>query len=135
MKRELRFALASLRRRSTLALVVWSVPEALPAALSGLVVANAVDRGFLAGQLWVGLGWLGSLVLVSVVGAMGSRMVFRRLGGLAEPFRDDLVRRVVGGALRNGVAERPDHGALGGIGRYQMAQSLSLILPGVDVKP
>ncbi|HEX6352379.1 ABC transporter ATP-binding protein [Actinophytocola sp.] len=112
MKRELRFALASLKRRSTLALVVWSVPEALPAALSGLVVANAVDRGFLAGRLWVGLGWLGSLLLVSVVGGMGSRMVFRRLGGLAEPFRDDLVRRVVGGALRNGVAERPDHGAL-----------------------
>lgn len=112
VKRELRFAVESLKRRSTLALVVWSVPEALPAALSGLVVANAVDRGFLTGQLWVGLGWLGSLLLVSVVGAVGSKMVFRRLGGLAEPFRDDLVRRVVGGALRNGVAERPDHGAL-----------------------
>jgi ATP-binding cassette subfamily C protein len=39
-------------------------------------------------------------------------MVFRRLGELAEPFRDDLVRRVVGGALRNGVAGQPDHGAL-----------------------
>jgi ATP-binding cassette subfamily C protein len=39
-------------------------------------------------------------------------MVFRRLGDLAEPFRDELVHRVVGGALRNGVAGRPDHGAL-----------------------
>jgi ATP-binding cassette subfamily C protein len=38
--------------------------------------------------------------------------VFRRLGELAEPFRDELVQRVTGGALRNGVAGRPDHGAL-----------------------
>ena len=108
----MRFALRSLRPRPTLSLVAWSVPEALPAALSGLVVANAVDRGFLAGKPVSGAIWLASLLLVSVVGAAGTRMVFRRLGDLAEPFRDDLVRRVVGGALRNGIAERPDHGAL-----------------------
>jgi len=112
VRREVRFALRSLRPRPTLSLVAWSVPEALPAALSGLVVANAVDRGFLAGKPVSGAIWLASLLLVSVVGAAGTRMVFRRLGDLAEPFRDDLVRRVVGGALRNGIAERPDHGAL-----------------------
>jgi ATP-binding cassette subfamily C protein len=80
--------------------------------MSGLAVANAVDRGFLVGRPVVGLAWLGSLLLVSAVGAVGTRMVFRRLGDLAEPFRDELVRRVVGGALRNGAAGRPDHGAL-----------------------
>jgi ATP-binding cassette, subfamily C, bacterial len=112
VRRELRFAVRSLKARPTLALVCWSVPEVLPAAFSGFVVANAVDRGFLAGQPVLGLVWLGALLLVSSVGAVGTRMVFRRLGDLAEPFRDDLVRRVVGGALRNGVAGRPDHGAL-----------------------
>jgi ATP-binding cassette subfamily C protein len=84
----------------------------LPAALSGVVVANAVDRGFLVGRPVLGLIWLGSLLLVSSVGAAGTRMVFRRLGDLVEPFRDSLVLRVVGGALRNGVAGEPDHGAL-----------------------
>jgi ATP-binding cassette subfamily C protein len=112
VKRELRFAVRSLKLRPTLALVAWSLPEALPAAASGFAVAAAVDRGFLAGRPWVGLAWLGALLLVSVVGAAGTRMVFRRLGDLAEPFRDDLVRRVVGGALRNGAAGRPDRGAL-----------------------
>lgn len=112
MKRELRFAVGSLRPRPTFALLAWSLPEALPATMSGLAVANAVDRGFLAGQPVVGLIWLGSLLFVSTVGAVGTRMVFRRLGDLAEPFRDDLVRRVVGGALRNGAAGHPDQGVL-----------------------
>jgi ATP-binding cassette subfamily C protein len=112
VKRELRYAARSLRSRTTVALVAWSVPEALPAAMSGFAVAGAVDQGFLAGRPGVGLAWLGSLLLVSVVGAFGTRMVFRRLGELAEPFRDELVRRVVGGALRNGAAGRPDQGAI-----------------------
>lgn len=112
MKRELRYAVTSLSARPTAALLLWSLPEALPAAVSGVAVANAVDRGFLAGRLDVGLLWLASLVVVSLVGAVGTRMVFRRLGELAEPFRDKLVRRVVGGALRNGSDGRPDHGAL-----------------------
>jgi ATP-binding cassette, subfamily C, bacterial len=112
VKRELRFAVRELPVRPALALVAWSLPEALPAALSGFAVANAVDRGFLAGRPVVGLVWLGSLLLVSSVGAVGTRMVFRRLGDLVEPFRDGLVQRVVGGALRNGIAGRPDRGAI-----------------------
>ena len=112
MKRELRHAVGSLSPRPTAALLLWSLPEALPAAVSGFAVANAVDRGFLAGRLDVGLLWLASLIVVSVAGAVGTRMVFRRLGDLAEPFRDALVRRVVRGALLNGTDGRPDHGAL-----------------------
>jgi ATP-binding cassette subfamily C protein len=112
VKRELRYVLTSFSPRPTLALVVWSLPEALPAAVSGLAVAGAVDQGFLAGRPGIGFVWLGSLLFVSLVGAVGTRMVFRRLGDLAEPFRDRLVRLVVGGALRNGTDGRPDHGAL-----------------------
>jgi ATP-binding cassette, subfamily C, bacterial len=112
VRRELRLGAASLRRRPLLGLLGWSLPEALPAAASGLAIARAVDAGFLAGRPVVGLAWLGALVLASVVGAAGSRQVFRRLGDIVEPFRDDLVRRVVAGALRDGVAGRHDAGAL-----------------------
>jgi len=112
VRRELRHGIAGLRRRSLLGLAAWSVPEALPAAVLGLAVARAVDTGFLAGAPLRGLLWLGGLLAVSAVGAIGSRQVFRHLGGLVEPFRDDLVRRVVETALRRGVAGRADDGAV-----------------------
>jgi len=112
VRREVRFGAAALRRRPLLALAAWSVPEALFAATSGLAIARAVDTGFLAGRPAVGLAWLAGLVLAAGIGGVGSRMVFRRLGDLVEPLRDDLVRRVVGGALRHGVAGRPDGGAV-----------------------
>jgi ATP-binding cassette subfamily C protein len=112
VRREIRFGLATLHRRPLLGLLAWSVPEVLPAAVSGLAVARAVDRGFLAHRPLVGLGWLAGLVLASCVGAAGSRQVFRRLGDLVESFRDELVRLVVGGALRHRVAGRPDDGAV-----------------------
>jgi ATP-binding cassette subfamily C protein len=79
------------------------LPETLPAAVSGLAVARAVDTGFLAGRPGTGLAWLGVLVAASVVGAVGSRQVYRHLGDLVEPVRDDLVRRVVHGALHRAV--------------------------------
>lgn len=117
MRRELRFAAAGLRRRPLLTLLAWSVPEALPAALYGVLVARAVDDGFLAGRPLVGLAWLGGLVLAACAGAAGSRQVFRQLGALVEPFRDELVRRVVGGALRNAVAGRAEDGAVARLSR------------------
>jgi ATP-binding cassette subfamily C protein len=112
MRREVRFGLAALSRRKVLGLAAWSVPEALPTAMFGIAIAKAVDAGFLAGRPLVGFAWLGSLVLAGIVGAAGSRQVYRRLGDVVEPFRDDLVRRVVRGALRHGVAGRPDDGAV-----------------------
>ena len=111
MSREVRFAVSSLRRRPLLALAAWSVPEALPVAISGLALAHAVDH-FLAGRTAPGLAWLAGLMLAAGIGAAGSRFVYRYLGELVEPFRDDLVRRVVGGSLRHGVAGRADDGAV-----------------------
>ncbi|HEU0088582.1 MAG TPA: hypothetical protein VFQ77_13215 [Pseudonocardiaceae bacterium] len=112
MRREIGVGITSLRRRPLLALAAWSVPEALPAAISGLAVAHAVDSGFLAGRPIVGLAWLAGMLLASGIGAVGSRQVFHYLGDLVEPFRDDLIRRVVGGSLRRSVAGHPDDGAL-----------------------
>ena len=112
MRRELRLCVSSLPRRPLLALAAWSLPEALPTAVSGLAVARALDAGFLSGRPMVGLAWLATLLLSGGVGALGSRQVYRHLGDLVEPFRDELVRRVVGGALRRGVAGNPDDGAV-----------------------
>jgi ATP-binding cassette subfamily C protein len=112
MRREVRYGIAALRGRPALALAAWSVPEALPAAVSGLAVANAVDQGFLAGSPVTGFLWLSGLMLAAVIGAAGSRKVFQRLGEIVEPFRDDLVRRVVAGSLHKTASGRPDDGAL-----------------------
>ncbi|OLF12919.1 antibiotic ABC transporter ATP-binding protein [Actinophytocola xinjiangensis] len=112
MRREIRFAAGQVRAGSLWRLGLWSLPEVLPTALSGIVVARAVDDGFLAGDPVRGLVWLAGLLLVSAVGALGTRMVFGHLGDVTEPFRDELVRGVVGGALGNAVAGRGDDGAL-----------------------
>jgi ATP-binding cassette subfamily C protein len=112
MRREVRFGVACLTRRSVLQLAGWSLPEAVPALVSGLAVAHAIDDGFLRARPAVGLAWLGVLVVASGVGALGSRQVFRAIGHAVESLRDELVRRVVGGALRRSVAGRDEGGAL-----------------------
>ncbi len=73
ISRELRFAIGSLPRKPLIALVAWSVPEALPASLSGVAVQRAVDTGFLAGHALVGVAWLSGLVFAAAAGGIGSR--------------------------------------------------------------
>jgi ATP-binding cassette subfamily C protein len=104
VKRELRVGVAAVRRRPALLLAAWSVPEILPTACYGLAVAHATDA-FLAGQTGKGLAWLGGLVAAALLGALGARRVYRLLGELVEPLRDELVRKVVAGALRNARAD------------------------------
>ncbi|GAA3139602.1 ATP-binding cassette subfamily C protein [Kribbella aluminosa] len=101
MKRELSYGAGALRKKATLGLIGWSVPEILPTAVYGIAVARATDS-FLGGHAWQGIAWLGGLVVTAGLGAAGARQVYGRLGDLVEPLRDDLVRRVVGGALRTG---------------------------------
>ncbi|MEU9510009.1 ABC transporter ATP-binding protein [Micromonospora sp. NPDC048170] len=88
------------RRRALGRLAAWSAVEALPALLGGVLVARAVDRGFLAGQFTTGLAWLGGLAVAVLAGAAATGQVYRSLGGVVEPFRDELAARVVHGALR-----------------------------------
>jgi ATP-binding cassette subfamily C protein len=111
MRRELAYGAAALRKRATVGLIGWSVPEILPTAIYGIAVARATDS-FLAGHAWQGIAWLGGLVATACLGAAGARQVYRRLGELVEPLRDDLVRRVVAGALRSG-----DDGAVARLNR------------------
>jgi ATP-binding cassette subfamily C protein len=78
---------------------LWSAVAAVPAFLSGRLVAAAVDRGFLANRPALGFGWLGVLALAAFVGAVGIRQTYLRLAEVVEPFRDDLVALVVRGVL------------------------------------
>ncbi|HYR62607.1 MAG TPA: ABC transporter ATP-binding protein, partial [Actinomycetota bacterium] len=88
------------RRRDLAGLAVWAAVEALPAYLSGRLVALATDRGFLARRPGAGFAWLGVMAVAVVVGAWANRHVFRRLAAVVEPFRDELVAVVVTGTLR-----------------------------------
>ncbi|MFG3711761.1 ATP-binding cassette domain-containing protein [Micromonospora sp. NPDC047730] len=102
------------RRRALGRLAAWSVAESLPALLSGLLVARAVDRGFLAGQFGTGLAWLAGLAVAVLVGASATGQVYRSLGDVVEPFRDELAARVVHAALRDATRAggRPDSAAV-----------------------
>ncbi|MEG3633463.1 ABC transporter ATP-binding protein [Micromonospora palythoicola] len=89
------------RRRDVGRLAAWSAVESLPALLAGLLVARAVDQGFLAGRFTTGLAWLGGLAVAVLLGAAATGRVYRSLGDVVEPFRDELARLVVHGALHD----------------------------------
>lgn len=92
------------RRRELTGLALWSTVEAIPVFLSGLLVARAIDEGFLAGSVQTGFAWLGILALGVLVGAWATRQTFVRLAAVVEPFRDELVTRTVTGTLRRSTA-------------------------------
>jgi ATP-binding cassette subfamily C protein len=84
-------------------LAAWSALEALPSFFSGLLVAHAIDRGFLAGQPLVGLGWLALLTLLWVIGALGTSQVYPWLAATIEPLRDSLLSTVVTASLKRAL--------------------------------
>src|SRR5258705_11341811 len=75
--------------------LAWTAAEALPALLSGTLVAAALDRGFLAGRPLVGLAWLTGYALSIVVKTEATRRTFPWLADLVEPTRDALLRRAI----------------------------------------
>lgn len=93
-----RALLASLllsRRRAVSLLAAWSVVESIPALIAGVLVAAALDDGFLAGRVLTGIGWLGLLGVAYLVGALATYRTYAPLADLVEPLRDDLTRMVV----------------------------------------
>jgi ATP-binding cassette, subfamily C, bacterial len=111
-----RVLLAALRQRprALARLAAWSVLEMLPLLLSGYGVARALDNGFLTGRPATGLAWLGVLAVAVLAGALATRHVYRILAEIVEPFRDELVGSVVGGALQRStvLGGRSDSGAV-----------------------
>lgn len=98
------------QRTALWGVAAWSALEAVPAFLSGLLVANAVDRGFLAHRPLVGFGWLAALALLWAIGALGTRQVYPRLAAVVEPLRDSMVTAVVTATLRRALNGAPDTG-------------------------
>lgn len=95
------------QHRALRGLVAWSAVEATPAFVSGLLIAGAIDRGFLVGRPLVGFGLLATLAVLYGVGAVGTRQVYPWLAATVEPLRDSLVTDVVTASVRqklNGVA-------------------------------
>jgi ATP-binding cassette subfamily C protein len=100
-------------RRALAALSGWALVGALPTFVSGQAIARAVDDGFLAGRVPVGLVWLGVLAASVPLGAWGARRTYLGVGRLAEPLRDGLVRAVVTRAVHGAAAAgNPDTGAV-----------------------
>ncbi len=97
-------------------LLAWSIVQALPAYLSGRLVAAAIDDGFLAGRTGHGFVLLGVLGLSACVGAWATRETYLRLARIVEPFRDELARLAVTGALRRS-AEAGAAGDTAGVAR------------------
>lgn len=93
-------------RRVSLGLMAWSVVESVPTMLSGLLVARALDSGFLVGDWVHGLLWLTPMLVTTVIGAWGTRHCVVRVGRLVEPLRDELVRLVVSSTVRAGNGSR-----------------------------
>ncbi|KAF4405489.1 MULTISPECIES: ABC transporter ATP-binding protein [Streptomyces] len=98
----LRPALAA-QRRSLLVLAAWSLLEAAPVLLSGQLVAAALDRGFLAGELAAGLAFLMLYGTSMVLGAWAARHAVTPLAAIVEAARDALVRAVVQARLAHAV--------------------------------
>ncbi|MBB2911558.1 ATP-binding cassette subfamily C protein [Streptosporangium becharense] len=82
----------------------WSAAETAPALVAGLAVARAVDDGFAAGRPVTGFAWLAVLGGTWLLAAAGARQVVMAVAAIVEPFREDLLARVVDGALRGSAA-------------------------------
>jgi ATP-binding cassette, subfamily B, bacterial RamB/AmfA len=95
-------------------LAAWSAIEVVPIFAFGRAMAGATNA-FVAGRshLPTGFGWLGLLIAAAAVGSVGSRKAYIHLAAIVEPFRDDLIRRTVTGAVRRCVhnGDPPDTAA------------------------
>ncbi len=91
------------QRRALRHLMAWSALEAVPAFLSGLLIASAIDHGFLAGRPLVGFGWLAVLAALWTMGALGTRQLYPWLAATVEPLRDSLVTAVVSASFRRAL--------------------------------
>jgi ABC-type multidrug transport system fused ATPase/permease subunit len=88
------------RGRELRLLLLWSTVQAIPAFLSGRLVALAIDDGFMAGRTGRGFAWLGLLGVSAIAGAAATRGTYTRLAHIVEPYRDQLAKLAVTGALR-----------------------------------
>lgn len=108
------------QRRAVLTLGAWSLVEGIPPLLTGNLVSSAVDDGFAVHRPWTGMAWIAAFGVFAVVGAVGTRLSFGRLGDVVEPLRDELVAAVVRGVLHGDPHRhhQADAGAVARITRH-----------------
>ena len=97
------FEVLGQQKSAVVRMAAWSLLEAGPVFLSGRLIACAIDEGFLRQRPMAGVAWLGLLAVSMAVGALGSSRVYLALGTAVEPIRDELVTRLVAGALGSGA--------------------------------
>jgi ATP-binding cassette subfamily C protein len=102
----LRLLRAQLRphRRALTLIGALSLALAVPTGASGLVVARALDRGFLVERPLVGLAWLGLFAAFGLAAVALNRALFPLLAATVEPLRDQLVTLAVSAGLGRAVA-------------------------------
>jgi ATP-binding cassette subfamily C protein len=125
LRRELR-----VRRGAVARILAWSVVETLPALLSGLVVAAAIDR-FLAGRVGAGITLLAALLPAAAVGAVATTRLFPWLATVVEPVRDAFLTAVVEGAMASALRRGGAPDAAGVARLTEQVQTVRNILFGL----
>ncbi|MFV2175873.1 ATP-binding cassette domain-containing protein [Actinomadura sp. LOL_011] len=109
-------------------LAAWSVLEGVPVLAAGLLLARALDHGFLAGRPGVGLAWLAVLAVLYLGGAEATRRIYPRLAATVEPLRDSLVTEVVTASLhRTGDTSGDTSGDRAGAGVSQVTEQAEAV--------
>jgi ATP-binding cassette, subfamily C, bacterial len=89
----------ALYKRALSRILLWSALGSLPALLSGLLIAAALDHGFLVGDPVAGLVCLGALVPLFGISAFATCRLFPWCADVVEGVRNNLVATVAAGAL------------------------------------
>lgn len=84
--------------RRLIRVAAWSAVECLPALVSGVAVAHAVDA-LTAGRPSAATLWLGAIAAAMVVGAAATRRLYAAMSPLVEDLRDGLMTATVRGTL------------------------------------
>ncbi len=89
----------ALNKRALALVLFWSAVGSLPALLSGLLVAAALNHGFLVGRAAVGLAYLGALVPLFGLAAFATCRLYPWCADVVEGVRNNLVTTVAAGAM------------------------------------
>ena len=89
----------ALHKRAVLRLLLWSAVGSLPALTSGLLIAAALNHGFLVGRPGVGFAYLGALIGLSGIAAFATCRLYPWCAQVVEEVRNHLVTTVTTGAL------------------------------------
>lgn len=84
--------------RRLVRVAAWSAVECLPALVSGVAVAHAVDA-LTSGRPSASTLWLAAIAAAMVVGAAATRRLYAAMSPLVEDLRDGLMTATVRGTL------------------------------------